>query len=193
MHKILEVGSLRKLIPALFAAVAVITLVTGNVVCAADDSEAEPIVAKAVNILAGESIIVSRFQDDIHGGRPYELAWAFSVIVKKARNPVADFVQLARGGSYYGLIGLRRLDRAKYRAELEAFSGSPEVRIVTADSFVDMSAEDFVRHDLESYGDAMYGKLMFTKLPRWEDTVKVAVAIRDRKASLLDGSKLGRQ
>lgn len=163
-----------------------LALVLTSIVFASDVSAAEPPTAKAIDILSGESIIVSQWQDAIHGGQPYEMAWAFTVIAKEARDPVAVFTRLARGGSFYGLIGLRKLDQASYRAELAAFSGTAQVRILTGDSFVDMSAEDFIKRDLEHYGDAMFEKLVFATLPRWEDTVKVSVTMRDRRDTLLN-------
>lgn len=129
---------------------------------------------KAYDILKGESLIVGK---DVWGFdgvvKSTEQGWAFTVIVKNSKSPCDLFVKLAKSGSYYGLIGLHKLDPALYRASLAEFSGNSTVCLVTGDSFEDVDGAYFLSQYIEKRGSQIFDSMLNDKLPHWSTTVRV--------------------
>jgi hypothetical protein len=133
--------------------------------------------AKAIDILSGENMMVEKFTSGWDPGKPTEQGWAFSVILKSDQ-PVEWFAELTKTGSYYGLLGLSVLDRSRFKAELEHFRGAGEVVLYIGDSHEIFTADEFIDGFLDEHGRHLFDSLIFKQLPLLTETVRIPVSSR---------------
>jgi len=140
----------------------------------AQSTETEKLIAKAIDVLSNENFIVGKYkQESFSTKKPSEQGWAFSVIMKKSKHPVDEMIKLARTGSYYGLIGLYNLDKAKYLQERNGFRIPDTVIIYFKNFFYEIDPEDFITNYIIRRGDYLAESLLFDELPDWEDTRRI--------------------
>jgi hypothetical protein len=143
--------------------------------CYADsDAISKRMIAKAENILRGENIIPDReFVDSSGINKPTEQTWAFSIICKLAEKPTENFQRLAKSGSYYGMIGLRKYNPELFHEMINEFRGDPIVYLVSHDAFVMEEGSDFLSSLSRDEKAFTFERLIWNEIPDWTKTVRV--------------------
>lgn len=141
---------------------------------AAADPQRELMIAKAEDILRGESVIAEReFVNSSGVNKPTEQTWAFSTIDRFAEKPDEIFRRLAETGSYYGMIGLRKYNLELFRQVMKEFRGEPTVYLVSHDSFVMEEGPEFLTVLLNDEQNSLFKRLIWDKIPDWLETIRV--------------------
>jgi hypothetical protein len=137
-----------------------------------DADDDKRLIAKAADILKGTNVILEKETGGFDSHMPTEQGWAVSTIMQKAKNPADTFAVIAKTGSYPALLAIYVLDRRKFDNIVHEFRGADKVVMYTADSFEDMTPEDFVRDFLPGGGKYSFGRLLFKQIPSLVETVR---------------------